>query len=251
LVRVRNIPERGKHRVPAVEHLVEAELLYPLLRWANVDRFHAVPAAYLLLAQDAQTRRGIAEPLMRQRYPNALAYLEEFRDALQRRAAYRRYQSRAPFYSMYDVGPYTLAPVKVVWRRMDRRINAAVVEPVADPRLGLRPVIPQETCVLVAADSADEAHYLCAVLNSALVGFLVASHSVRGGKGFGSPGMLDFIRIRRYDAGNPIHRDLALASREAHRSAISGADGSEIQDRIDRLVALVWGQEGLTAIPFV
>ena len=31
---------------------------------------------------------------------------------------------------MYDVGPYTVAPIKVVWRRMDRRINAAVVGPV-------------------------------------------------------------------------------------------------------------------------
>jgi len=181
---------------------------------------------------------------MRERYPNALAYLEQFRDALVRRAAYRRYQSRAPFYSMYDVGPYTLASVKVVWRRMDRRINAAVVEPVADPRLGPRPIVPQETCVLVAVDSADEAHYLCAVLNSSLVGFLVASHSVRGGKGFGSPGMLDFLRIRRYDPGNPIHRELALASREAHRAAISGDDGSEIQDRIDRLTAQLWGLGG-------
>lgn len=235
LVRVRNIPERGKHRVPAVERLVEAELLYPLLRWADVGRFRAVPSAFVLLAQDAQSRRGIAEALMRDRYPNALAYLTEFRDVLQRRAAYRRYQSQAPFYSMYDVGPYTLAPVKVVWRRMDRQINAVVVEPIADPRLGPRPVIPQETCALVAADSADEAHYLCAVLNSAWVGFLVTSHSVRGGKGFGSPGMLDYLRIRRYDPSQPLHRDLALASREAHRLALAGNAAAEIQDRIDRL----------------
>jgi hypothetical protein len=251
LVRVRNIPERGKHRLPAVERPVESELLYPLLRWADVDRFRAVPTAFLLLAQDPFTRRGIAEPLMYQRYPNAVAYLEQFREALQRRAAYRRYQSQAPFYSMYDVGPYTLAPIKVVWRRMDRRINAAVVESVAHPRLGLRPVIPQETCVLVAADSADEAHYLCAVLNSPLVGFLVASHSVRGGKGFGSPGMLEFLRIRRYDPGNPIHRELAFASREAHRAAVSGDDASDTQDRIDRLTVQLWGLgDGRSSLSF-
>jgi hypothetical protein len=188
---------------------------------------------------------------MYQRYPNAVAYLEQFREALQRRAAYRRYQSQAPFYSMYDVGPYTLAPIKVVWRRMDRRINAAVVESVAHPRLGLRPVIPQETCVLVAADSADEAHYLCAVLNSPLVGFLVASHSVRGGKGFGSPGMLEFLRIRRYDPGNPIHRELAFASREAHRAAVSGDDASDTQDRIDRLTVQLWGLgDGRSSLSF-
>jgi len=110
-----------------------------------------------------------------------------------------------------------------------------VVEPMADPRLGPRPVVPQETCALVAADSADEAHYLCAVLNSSWVGFLVTSHSVRGGKGFGSPGMLDYLRIRRYDPSQPLHRDLALASREAHCLALSGNAAAEIQERIDRL----------------
>ena len=40
---------------------------------------------------------------------------------------YRQYQSGAAFYSMYNIGHYTVAPIKVVWRRMDRRINAAVV----------------------------------------------------------------------------------------------------------------------------
>ncbi len=243
LVRVRNIAERGKRLAPVVEHLVESELLYPLLRWGDVDRFRTQPTAWLLLAQDVETRRGIAEPRMREHYPNAHAYLTQFRDLLEGRAAYRRYQSRAAFYSMYDVGPYTLAPIKVVWRRMDRWIHAAVVEPVDDPWLGRRPVVPQETCALVAADSADEAHYLCAVLNGSLVGFLVASHSVRGGKSFGSPGMLDFLRIRRYDAGHAIHRELAEASRQAHCLKASGSDVAAIQDRIDRLGARLWGVE--------
>ncbi len=140
---------------------------------------------------------------MRQRYPRTWAYLERFRGLLASRAAYRRYQQRGPFYSMYNVGPYTMAPVKVVWRRMDRRINAAVVEEHDDPLLGRRPMIPQETCVLVACDSADEAHYVCAVLNSAVVNELVRACSVRGGKGFGTPGMLEFIPLGRFQATTP------------------------------------------------
>ena len=50
--------------------------------------------------------------------------------------------------------------------------------------LGRRPVVPQETCVLIACDSADEAHYLCAVLNSQRPGALVAAHSVVRRQGF-------------------------------------------------------------------
>ncbi|MCR4413341.1 MAG: SAM-dependent methyltransferase, partial [Thermoguttaceae bacterium] len=244
LMLVRNLPDRGKHRGPPVEHLVEAELVHPLLRWGDVSRFRAVPHAHLLLVQDAHTRRGIDEAAMRQRYPNALAYLTRFQETLCRRAAYRRYQGRGPFYAMYNVGPYTLAPCKVVWRRMDRRIRAAVVEPTEHPWLGARPVIPQETCVFVATESSDEAHYLAAQLNSAIVGFLATAHGVRGGKGFGTPGVLEYLGIRRYDPATLEHRELAALSRHAHAEAAAGNDLSAIEERIDRLVA------GLRGLPW-
>jgi len=91
-----------------------------------------------------------------------------------------------------------------------------VVEEIDDPLLGRRPVIPQETCVLLACDSADEAHYICAVLNGPEVNELVAAYSVRGGKGFGSPGMLNFIALRRFQPDNPQHVARVLRSRRAH-----------------------------------
>jgi hypothetical protein len=53
--------------------------------------------------------------------------------------------------------------------------------------------------------------------------------------------MLDFLPIRRYDAANPLHRELAEASRQAHRLKASGSDCSAIQDRIDLLGARLWG----------
>lgn len=241
---IHNVAGRSKHSLPSVEHLVEAELLFPLLRWADVSRYRAVPRDWWLFVQDAQARKGIAQDAMRRRYPHAYAYLERFRRVLIGRAAYRRYQPESAFYSMYDVGPYTLAPIKVVWRRMDRRVSAAVVEPVDHPVLGPRPVIPQETCVMIAAQGLDEAHYLCALLNSEVVGLLVASYSVRGGKGFGTPSMLDYLSLRRFDPDNAAHRELALLSREAHRRAAQGADWGDLQSRIDRVAGDVQGTHG-------
>ncbi|MBN1589649.1 MAG: N-6 DNA methylase [Pirellulales bacterium] len=247
---IRNLAGVGRRAVEQVEATVEADLLYPLVRWGDLRRWRAVPKACVLLAQDVETRSGIDESTMRERWPRTLDYLSRFRPMLERRAAYRRYQSAGPFWSMYNVGPYTLAPTKVVWRRMDRRINAAVVEPVDDPRLGRRPVVVQETCVQVAVDTADEAHYLAAVLNSAPAGFLVAAHSVRGGKGFGTPGMLDYLNVRRFDPGDERHRRLAEQSREAHRLAAADEDPAEIQRAVDRRAAELWGlsQEELAAI---
>jgi hypothetical protein len=252
-VLIRNITAKSKNPIETIEQVIEPDLLYPLLRWSDVHRYSAVPRSHILLAQDPATRTGIAEAVMRQRFPRTLAYLEQFHEPLLSRAAYRRYQGRGPFYSMYNVGPYTIAPVKVVWRRMDRRINAAVVEsswcgmPAAQPR----PTIPQETCVLVACDSADEAHYVCAVLNSAMVNELVLAHSVRGGKGFGTPGMLEYVPLARYRPDDPRHVELASLSRQAHAVLISlspadrrarGAGSqvspvAELQCRIDELVS--------------
>jgi len=95
--------------------------------------------------------------------------------------------------------------------------------------------------VLVAAGSSDEAHYLSAVLNSSVVGFLVTSHSVRGGKGFGTPSMLDFIRLRRFKPDDPLHQALAAASRRAHQARRRGEPIGEIQQQADRLAGRLWG----------
>ncbi|MGA2068287.1 MAG: N-6 DNA methylase [Thermoguttaceae bacterium] len=237
-LRVRNLAAKGKAAVETVETVIEPDLLYPLVRWGDVDRFRAAPSAYLLLAQDPATRTGLDPAWLQRQLPRTYAYLQRFEPLLIRRAAYRRYQAQKPFYSMYNVGPYTVAPIKVIWRRMDRRIRAAVIEPLDDPWLGPRPVVPQETCVLVACASADEAHYLCAVLNSSLVGNLVAGHSVAGGKGFGTPGILDVLPIRAFDAQNPLHAALAACSRQAHQDPTADPD---IDREIDRLLADLWG----------
>ena len=234
-VLVRNVAEKSKQQIDQVRQIVEPDLLYPLVRWSDMSRYRAVPSAHLLLPQDLGTRTGIGELLLQSEFPQTYAYLKRFERVLRNRAAYRRYQEGKAFYSMYNVGRYTVAPIKVVWRRMDRRINAAVVEEFHDPMLGTRPVIPQETCALIACDSADEAHYLCAVLNSAIVNFLVTAHSVRGGKGFGTPSMLEFIRLQRFATDDPRHRQLAACSRQAHAAATP-----EIQTRIDRLAGELW-----------
>ena len=234
-VRIRNVAARGKRRVDTIERVIEPDLLYPLLRWSEVGRYSASGRGHILLVQDPAARTGIGEAVMRQRYPRTLDYLEQFRELLTSRSAYRRYQQRGPFYSMYNVGPYTIGPIKVVWRRMDRRINAVVIEETDDPTLGRRPAVPQETCVLVSCDSVDEAHYVCAVLNSAIVGNLVSAHSVCGGKSFGTPGMLDFIPLGLFQADDPRHAELAALSRQAH----AAATGARTQCQIDRLAAAV------------
>jgi hypothetical protein len=235
-VRVRNYAEKSKTALEVVEAVIEPDLLYPLLCWGDIGRYSAQPSRYILLAQDCQKRTGIEQYVMREKYPRTFEYLSRFEQRLKDRAAYRRYQSAGPFYSMYNVGPYTTAPIKVVWRRMDSRINAAVVTTVEDRVLGTRPIIPQETCAMIACQSLDEAHYLCAMLNSSSVNGIVQSHSVNGGKSFGTPNMLKYLNLRSFDPVNALHKELAKCSEEAHQNP-----APDSESRVDRLVFELYG----------
>jgi hypothetical protein len=67
-------------------------------------------------------------------------------------------------------------------------------------------------------------------LNSAVVGELVSACSVRGGKGFGTPGILDYIPLQRYQSENPRHVELSVFSRKAH-----AGNAEYAQHEIDRL----------------
>jgi hypothetical protein len=245
-VRVRNFAEKSKTSMEVVEAVIEPDLLYPLLCWGHIGRYSARPGRYILLAQDCQKRTGIDQSVMREKYPRTFEYLSRFDQRLKDRAAYRRYQSGGPFYSMYNVGPYTTAPIKVVWRRMDSGINAAVATMIEDPFLGLRPLIPQETCAMIACQSLEEAHYICAVLNSTLINYLVKSHSVSGGKGFGTPNMLKYLNLHSFDPSNALHKELAKCSGEAHQNPASNSDS-----RVDRLVFELYGLRSDEAASFV
>jgi hypothetical protein len=87
----------------------------------------------------------------------------------------------------------------------------------------------------------DEAHYLCAMLNSRVLNHRVASHSVCGGKGFGTPGMFEFLPLRHYVSTDSRHAELAAWSRRAHAAVLSSpSDIAEHQRHIDRLAEELW-----------
>ena len=217
LVSVRNLGDVGRRKVETVEARVESALVFPLLRWRDVDEFAARrPTTAILLPQDPVRRRGIDDETMRRDFPAALAYLRRFETTLRDRAAYRKFQSRAPFWSLYNVDEATFAPIKVVWRRMDSTLRAAVVPFDAERE---RPIIPQDTLSTVAVATLDEGDYLAAVLNSTPVRRRVAASSVAGSKSFGSPGAFAALGVPRFVPTSPLCRALAEFGRRRREEA--------------------------------
>jgi hypothetical protein len=226
LVEVRNRPDLGKKAIPQVTTVIESDLVYPAVRGSDICRWRAHPGVHVLIVQDPIKRFGHPQDLMEKQYPRTFDYLNRFREALLARALYRKYHLEAghPFYSQFNVARETFAPFKVVWKRMTTDLTAAVISP---------PPLPLETTAFIGTDCAEEAHYLCAVLNSGPVRTYVKSFS-SAGRGFGTPYVVNRIRIPKFDCSNPLHRRLAEASQALHQAANDELEG-EIDDWAQQL----------------
>ena len=246
LVVVRNITEGAKVKVDEVTEPIEPDLLYPLLRGRDVQRWKAEPSAWILITHlPGMGLKAIPEKEMQTDYPCTYGYLKRFEEVLRKRAAFKRYFTRkdknnrivetGPFYSMFGIGPYTFAPWKVVWREQASTMTASVVS----PKDG-KPVMPDHKLMLVDCTSEDEACFVCACLNSSVGQMVAVSYAVEIQM---TPHILEHIRIPRFDPGNPVHGRLAELSKEAHAAAARGdAQGLRaIEAEIDQQAAQVWG----------
>jgi len=248
LVIISNITEGAKKEVEKIQTAIEPDLLYPLLRGRDIERWKAEPSAYIIMAQDPKKRRGIDEDEMKIKYPKTYLYLKRFESVLKERAAFRRYFTRkdksgkifetGPFYSMFDVGDYTFAPYKVVWPNIGSEIVSAVVA-----TKERTPTLPQHIITLIACESIEEAHYICALMNSSIINFGLRAYSMKGGKSFGDPHVLRNIFIPKFDPKNKFHLYLVDLSKEAHEVAKSdNKEGlKKIEEGIDEVSAEIWG----------
>ncbi|MBM4430561.1 MAG: SAM-dependent DNA methyltransferase, partial [Chloroflexi bacterium] len=240
LVVVSNVTAGAKRQVENVQAAIERDLLYPLLRGRDVERWRATPSHHILVThKPGMGLTAISEDDMALQLPKSYAYLKRFETELRSRSGYKRYFSEsAPFYSIFDVGEYTFAPYKVVWPNIASELACAVVSGHEG-----KTVVPQHIITLVATENAEEAHFVCALLNSAPVNFTVQSYSQKGGKSFGTPHVLENVRIPRYDPANSTHRRLAALSQQAHQATATGetARVRGIEAEIDRLAAKLWG----------
>lgn len=242
---ITNYVKGAKRRVPRVTAVIEKGLLFPLIRGRDVNRWRVKPREklYVIMVQDPVKRIGYDVNWMKKCYPLTFNYLDQFRQVLLSRSAYRRYfvragKATAPFYTMYGVGPYTFAPYKVVWREVATDMIAAVVEPFNDRYLGNRTVIPDHTCVFIPFNTREEAYYVCAILNSTLARLIIRQYIHL----HPSPHVMDYVDIPKYDPNNKLHQKLVELSLKAHSLAREGKynELKKVEEQIDIYVGKLY-----------
>jgi hypothetical protein len=224
--------EGAKRKVESVQVRLEKSVLYPMLRGRDVDRWKAEPSAHLLFVQDVSARRGIPVAKFKTECPLAFKWLESHRKLLVERAAYKRYfkPEKDAFYTMFNVGDYTIMPWKVMWPEVANELEASVCGP-----QGRKPSLADHTIVEVGLSTETEAHYVSGVLNSTLFRFGVNRYIVL----HPDPHILDSFRIPKFNATSMLHQQIAA---EAQRLSGGAADAGEpVHEQLDKLCAQLWG----------
>ena len=236
---IENLSDVGRIKMERIEAAIEPDLVYPLLRGRDVLPWHAEPSIYIILSQDPETRRGVPEAEMKRKYPKTFSYFKKFEKHLRHRSGYKRYfRPDDPFYSIYNVGHYTMEKWKVVWPWIATKTRCAVVGEVQS-----HSGIPEHNTSFAAFTNESEAHYFCALFGCSISDLVICSFNAGGGGGLASPHVLDYVAIPNFRENNPTHRHLSELSVRCHQAAISGDEKiiANIEAEIDKAAAKLWG----------
>ncbi|MCR6692618.1 MAG: hypothetical protein MRT15_09515 [archaeon YNP-LCB-003-016] len=253
---ITNPPLSGqKKTVKIVKQVVEKELIYPLVKGRDVKKWYiAGDYGWIIVPHDPKTGNPIQENKMKINFPKTYSYLNNFRKELENRSIHKLWGKGNPFYSVYDIGNYTFYPYKVVWKRIAGAITgkavsfaSAVLEPAETEFLGSRPVILNDSLILIPFENGEEAYYATGVLNSSIALLAIASYTYELRQ---ETHITQYIRIPKFDPKNPLHQKLSRFSRKAHEIAKKVYEEdredlkenlSKTEEEIDKIVAQLYG----------
>jgi hypothetical protein len=211
----------AKYKQPARCILLETAYLFPLVKGTAIEPFQhndqELLVAFPYEASDPQT--PVPKSVLRFRSPRLFRYYDGVREVL---AAQSKYTDKlrgkgSEFYSVARTGPYTFRETYVAFRDNTRWCATVITD--ADTPWGERKrFIFQKhagsMCERIDGSGyidLEEAHYICAILNTPIVErFIYASSDERSFK------IRPPVLVPRYDASHPVHQALAAASKQAH-----------------------------------
>ena len=243
---IENMHDVGKIRVKQEKAVIEPDLVYPLLRGKDVQRWYAEPSAYIILANRTDKLAGIPQAEMKRRWRETYAYLKRFegnpqkpeRGTLRGRSVYRQFfKPTDPFYSMFGIGPYTMAEWKVLWPEVGHSVRASVSGPSTVEKV--KPSLPDHTIVAVSCSSESEGYFVAGMLNSSPAYVAIAAYIVL----HPSPHIMKNIAVPQFKKADSNHTRLAKLSSQCHAAKRKNRQDevATLEAEIDEVAAGIWG----------
>jgi len=236
---ITNPPEPGqKKKVKQVEVPIEPDLVYPLIRGRDVKKWYVeYKNRYIIVPHDPKTGKIISETDLKVKYPSTYNYLTLYKDELKKRSikpflslkgrlkkaneSSRRVIEKeldSKFYMVDNIGSYTFAPYKVVWKYIAGSItgkassfSCAVLSLIND-----KIAIPNEKLMLIPFENLDEAYYVSGVLNSVIARTIISSYVIETEI---STHITKVINVPKYNPNNNLHAKISDLSKRAHEVA--------------------------------
>lgn len=241
---VTNLAEEGKTDLQQITATVEPDLVYPLLRGRDVDKWIVKPSAYWILPIDKEGN-SLSDRDLKVKYPKAYSYFSKFKEPLLARQA-EPFKSKiasgeVPFFWIFNAAP-ALSKWKVAWKEISGKISGkgefivSVIPPIDDKIVKQKPAVPDHKIMFITCGSEDETFYLAAVLNSTIIHMIVKGYTIETHI---STDVVKNIWIPEYNKSNSLHKELAkLAKMTTSAKQKNDLDSLErYESKIDEKVA--------------
>ncbi|MGW7862784.1 Eco57I restriction-modification methylase domain-containing protein [Staphylococcus xylosus] len=226
---------KSERKVVKRTTFLEKDYLYPVIEGPNIDKFKIQNVKYY--AALPYTKKDVKKPIPSSELiisaPNLVKYYNNIQDDIIKTEYNSRVQGKkGEFYSLTRVGTYTFSPVKVVFRN-NTKWGAAVVENISTIFGEDKPPLLLDHACSISQNihreniTLDEAHYICAIMNSSIVNeYIIGSSDKRSFK-------TDLpLNIVKYNPNDSTHSKLSILSKKAHELE----DNDFIIKEIDSLV---------------
>lgn len=231
---------RSKYSIPKRKAVLEVKYLRPLIKGIYIRRFHLEKPEYIVAFPYNRNNYKIPIPALKLREESRFLY-QYYLNNKQYLDMQNKYSDKiindgdAEYYALARTGIYSHAPWYVVFRDNTKWVST-VVGAIETEWGGLKLPSFQNHCVSICENSnkefitEDEAHYICAILNSHVVEkFIYATSDKRTFKI-----RLPF-KVMQFDRENEIHLQLMKLSKKAHNEYNDIESVENIRNEIDML----------------
>lgn len=240
--RRQDIIDKGVHK-----GIVEEKYVYPMLGGRNIARWYVKSNVYMIVPHTSEYKYGIPEAVLAKDAPKTYQWLSFYHDELlDTRIQNGKFFNREtqPFYRLDNVGTYTYAPFKVLWKEQTGSMSAVVVStylnsvPFADTELFTedKPIVVDSKVLMLDVYDEMEAYYVCGIINSPSMVEVVDGYAISTNRGVD---VLKYIAIEKYSASNSIHKRIAEISKDIHdrmKETSGTANVKELETLLDKEV---------------
>lgn len=221
---LRNVQvKRSKFRIPSRRVLLETKYLHPLVKGPALGPFEYAYEGLIVAFpyRSSDPRKPIPASVLREESPLLLAYYNKAREVIEAQTKFNdriRGANPGEFYGLARTGSYSFAETYVAFRD-NTRWCAAVVGSAKMPWGDRRRFVFQNHAVSMCERrdgsmiGTDEAHYVCAILNTTVVErFVEASSDERSYK------IRPPVFVPTFNPDDEDHQSLVASSKLAHKS---------------------------------